>query len=235
MTELDDLLELQQLDTQLDQLRHRRTTIPEHETARAAQMAVAASERRRREIDTALDELASAIRAEEATSADIDAQRAKLETQLKTIIAPREAEALMHEIAGLKAKRGELDDSELEHLERQEQLEAERSKLADEEESVRETARGADDALAAALAEIDRDIAGAEERREPSRSSIPDGLLSRYDRLRSNLGVAISRLNNRQCEGCHLQLSAVELDEIKAAPPDDPVECPQCGRMLVRR
>ena len=46
----------------------------------------------------------------EKKSVEIDAHRAKLERQMKTIIAPREAEALQHEMQTLAAERNELDD-----------------------------------------------------------------------------------------------------------------------------
>jgi predicted nucleic acid-binding Zn-ribbon protein len=59
--------------------------------------------------------------------------------------------------------------------------------------------------------------------------------LERYEALRSQFGgVAIAPLNGRTCGGCHLDLSAVELETARRAPPDEMPECPQCGRLLAR-
>ena len=37
-----------------------------------------------------------------------------------------------------------------------------------------------------------------------------------------------------RCDGCHLDLSQGEVDGFKRLPPGELVECPQCGRVLVR-
>ena len=64
---------------------------------------------------------------------------------------------------------------------------------------------------------------------------MPDELWPEYDALRSQLGgVAVARLAGATCQGCHLALSAVEVDRIRKLPVDEPVHCEECGRLLVR-
>ena len=46
--------------------------------------------------------------------------------------------------------------------------------------------------------------------------------------------MAIAKLNGLRCEGCHLDLSRGEVDQMKRLPADELVECPNCGRLLVR-
>ncbi len=58
--------------------------------------------------------------------------------------------------------------------------------------------------------------------------------MTRYDPLRAKLGVAAARLVGARCEGCHLDLSAAELDTVRRAPAEEIPDCPQCGRLLVR-
>ena len=66
-------------------------------------------------------------------------------------------------------------------------------------------------------------------------AEVDPGDIDRYDSMRRQFGgVAVAPLNGRMCGGCHLDLSAVELDAVRAAPPDEMPECPQCGRLLVR-
>ena len=91
------------------------------------------------------------------------------------------------------------------------------------------------DELAAAEAEIDAEIAG---RARPSAATIAAGvdpeLLERYEQLRHDLGgIAVARLVGTNCGGCHLTLSAVELDRIRHEPGDAVVLCEECGRLLV--
>jgi uncharacterized protein len=60
-------------------------------------------------------------------------------------------------------------------------------------------------------------------------------LLERYEGLRHDLGgIAVARLVGTNCGGCHLTLSAVELDRIRHQPDDVVVLCEECGRLLVR-
>ena len=56
-------------------------------------------EQRRDSIRTRIAELESEVEADEQRGAELAAHLERLERQLKTVIAPREAEALMHEIA----------------------------------------------------------------------------------------------------------------------------------------
>ena len=94
------ILELQAADTLADQLRHRREHLPEQDAGRRRpRQRTRDWERRRDGLQRQLDELERGIARSESDSHEIDVHRARLEKQLKTVIAPREAEALMHEIA----------------------------------------------------------------------------------------------------------------------------------------
>ena len=59
--------------------------------------------------------------------------------------------------------------------------------------------------------------------------------LALYERMRARLGgVALARLVQGRCDGCHVALSASEVDRIRREPPDARIECEHCGRLLVR-
>jgi predicted nucleic acid-binding Zn-ribbon protein len=89
--------------------------------------------------------------------------------------------------------------------------------------------------LAAAEKEVDAEIAAAERDRSEAVAPVPDELVVRYDKLRAQHdGIAIARLVGNSCGGCHLKLSAVEIDRLKHEPPDALVFCEECGRLLVR-
>ena len=44
----------------------------------------------------------------------------------------------------------------------------------------------------------------------------------------------MARLSGNRCEGCHLTLSAVDVDRIRHLPPDEHAYCTECNRLLVR-
>ncbi len=230
----DNLLELQGIDTTLGQLNHRRAHLGERETAAAADAALRRAEQRRGELATRVDELDAAINALEASGQTLTAQRARLEGQLRTVIAPREAEALMHELATLAQRRDGLDDEELGHLEEQSAIADELVALDGQLPELQSGAEEARAALAAAEAVVDGELARAGEARSAAAARIDAGLLARYERLRARLGgVAVARLEGSRCGGCHLDLSTAELEEVRSAGSGEFADCPQCGRLLV--
>jgi predicted nucleic acid-binding Zn-ribbon protein len=229
------LLELQAADTMSDQLQHRRQVLAERDQVQAAKNALLRWNEARTVVRRRLDELVEEIDRIESESAKIDKHREKLNAQMRTIIAPREAEALQHEIATLTSQRSGLDDAELEALDEHGRLESELEELLSKEDSLTAEYLGAESALAAAESDIDGELKRIEERLGGLRSNVEKSVLRKYDRLRKNFVVAAAQLAGSRCDGCHLDLSAAELDEVRetAAANDGIAECPQCGRLLV--
>jgi predicted nucleic acid-binding Zn-ribbon protein len=230
----DRLLALQDVDTETTQLEHRRSHLAELAAARAARSEVSAWERERDRLRERLTELDGLIEKSEHESSQIDQHRGRLDKQLRTVIAPREAEALQHEIQTLQSRRGELDDAELAALEEQAELDDRLSAHLGDESALRSSLAAAEEALTAAEAEIAAHLAELDARRTELRAELDEAHLRQYDHLRVVHGVAIARLVGRRCEGCHLDLSPAEVDEVKAVPPDELATCPQCNRLLVR-
>ena len=228
------ILELQAADTLADQLRHRRDHLPELEQVAAARGRHAEWERRRDGLQRRLDELEAVISRSESDSRAIDLDRARLEKQLKTVISPREAEALMHEIAVLTERRGALDDAELSALEEQAEIDDDMIAHAASEDGLVSAISVAEDAATQAAAQIDAQLADIDRRHDALRSAVDAALLNRYDQLRRQQMVAAAALNGSRCEGCHLDLSAAELDEVRSVARDGRIaDCPHCGRLLV--
>ena len=94
---------------------------------------------------------------------------------------------------------------------------------------------GATAVVDAATAEIDAQLDALTGERDAARGELSESVCSRYDRVRSSSGVAVANLVGHRCDGCHLDLSAAEVDDVKddAAAADGVADCPQCGRMLV--
>jgi predicted nucleic acid-binding Zn-ribbon protein len=191
-------------------------------------------EARRASMTSRIDELGASIEAAEQRGAELLAHRQRLEQQMKTVIAPREAEALLHEIATINEQIDDLDVRELEALEEQAAVDDELARHLGGEEQLRTHQRIADDALAAEVGDIDHELAALAERRTELRGQVSDALLATYDRKRAALGVAVAPLVGKQCQGCHLELSAAEIDTVKEEAADTGVtDCPDCGRLLI--
>ena len=234
MSSLDELLSLQELDAAIDQIPHRRRRLPERAAADEATTLVAELEAARAAALERADVATTRIEELETANTARSTKKARLEQQLRTVIAPREAEALMHEIAGLDAERSVADDEELALLD---EVEGAESAVAATDTALverREVQRTALAALAEAESVLDSEAADLERRRADAKSPIAPDLLARYDSMRSSFrGTAIARVTGGRCGACHLDLSRAFLDALKNAPPDTLVECEQCGRLLV--
>lgn len=228
------LLELQRIDTEADQLRMRRANLDERAELAARTEQMTGWERRRTEMAARLDELTTMIDDAEQAGAVLTADRRRFEAQMKTVIAPREAEALLHEMATVDEKRDELDDRELEALEEQAALDDDLTAHLQQEEALRAALRQADDALERAVADIDAELAVLDTQRASALGALDAAVAARYEAVRAASGVAVAELKGHRCEGCHLDLSAAEVDTAKEeAAESGYTDCPQCGRMLI--
>jgi predicted nucleic acid-binding Zn-ribbon protein len=229
------LLDLQRVDTEADQLTHRRERLPERGQLAAMSAELGEWERARAAMRSRMDELAEVIEKSETDAAEIATHKKRLEAQLKTVIAPREAEALMHEIATLDEQTDAVETTELEALEEQSQIDDRLIEHLRSEQGLRDSVRAADEALQRATSEIDTELEALAVARSERRSVLGDDTLAKYDRVRGASGVAVATLTGHRCEGCHLDLSAAEVDDVKdeAAASDGVADCPNCGRMLV--
>ena len=231
----ETLLELQHVDTAIDQLRNRLTRLPEAAAERAAHAAVTAWEQQQSTLLAEIAALEAAIAASEKESETISHHRQRLEGQLKTVTAVREVEALMHEIERLTNQRSALDDGELESMDAVAAAEASLVEHLEQEAAVRQAAADATTLADQARADAKTEQARLAAQALALRAGLESSMLAMYDTMRpQHSGIAIAKLNGLRCEGCHLDLSRAEVDQMKAAPASDMPECPNCGRLLVR-
>jgi uncharacterized protein len=231
------LLEVQDHDTAIDQLRHRRSSLPEQSELAGVQGLLSVLQARIGELRAQRDDLGSRQAALEEQIEASRARRAELEKHMfgGQVSAARDLQAMDDEVKHLLRRISELEDREIEIMEALEPVdrelgEADVARAAHEADSDR--LRGA---IADAVTAIDADIVVQTEARRAAADSVPGDLLTRYERLRTQLaGTGAARLAGGSCSGCHLSLPAMEVDRIRKAPPDQVITCDQCGRILVR-
>ncbi len=234
---LERLLALQELDTRIDQLRHRHATLPERDALAAAQAAVDRLDAEMAGVQSRHDDLLRSQRRLEDEVASVEAKAAEVDRKLYggTVTAPRELQDMQAEVESLRRRQSSLEDELIEVMELAEpvgdqlaRMGADRERLTSEVEEQRR-------ALTAAEAEVDAELAGVEVERAGVAAEVPADLLATYDRLRTRLdGVAVARLEGSRCLGCHLTLPATELDQIRRQDAGAVVTHEECGRILVR-
>lgn len=230
------LLGVQDLDTRLSQLAHRSRTLPER--AQLAELATRSQ--------GLADELVSASTlvgdiARELRKAEDDVElvrgraardNARLESGQGSA---KDLQALQHELVSLARRQGELEDVELDVMERAEAAEAEKARIQTE----LDRAEAAREQLQARLAEqagqIDAEVARVSAEREARLSGLDAGLVALYDKVRAHSGgLGAAPLKAGRCEGCRLELTPVDLGRIRDAADDEVLRCEECLRILVR-
>jgi predicted nucleic acid-binding Zn-ribbon protein len=234
--EQQKLLDLAAEDVALTQLAHRRRTLPEE----AAVEAAAEAERTLSgDVVRAQTEVSDLGREVKRLEADVDTVRAREDKDQRLLdsgsVSPKEMTNLQHELVSLKRRQSDLEDQELELMERLEVAEkalAAAQQGLDQARADRERAEQLrDDALA--------DIADGTQRHEAARAAVAGEisapLLALYDRIRTQTGsTGAAMLKARQCQGCRLELYGNELASVRTADPHEVVRCENCGRILVR-
>ncbi|MEM8902841.1 MAG: hypothetical protein AAGA17_12975 [Actinomycetota bacterium] len=226
------LLDLQEVDIRLDQLRHRRATLPEVDALGV--------------VDTELAELAAADAADEATLGTLGAEQKRLEDEVagiedkaarererqSTIIVPREAEAVQAELASLARRQGELEDRILELMEEAEPFTDARAERSEQLTERRDRRAELAAALGDAQAAVDAELAEAEGRRQGIVDTVDAQLLRSYDTLRERVGgVVVGRLDGSMCTACSLQLPPTEVEQLRAHPAGSVHPC-DCGLLI---
>jgi predicted nucleic acid-binding Zn-ribbon protein len=237
MSRWASLLAVQEHDTRADQLNHRIQTLPMRSELSQLEDNVLAVDRRIADAQRRRDELARSQQRLEDEIASLFERANQAEKQLYSGVVnnPRELQALQDDVASIRRRINQLEDDELEIMELAEPVDAEQSDLAGQRDQLDAEGERLRAALAEAEADLGAQLAEVRAQREAVAAEVPAELWSEYDKLRARLGgVAVARLVGSTCQGCHLGLSAVEVDRIRKLPLDEPVHCEECGRLLVR-
>jgi Zn-ribbon protein, possibly nucleic acid-binding len=229
------LLELAELDTSLAQLAHRRRTLPEHAELERLERQIVDLEDERVRAQVAVDDLdrdiARVDRDVEQVRQRADRDRARLDAGTGP---PKELEALQHELGTLARRQRELEDAELELMEKREQAQSQLddvlSRLASARDAHAQTVQRRDELLA----DIEKDTEQKTAARGPLVASLPADLVALYEKVRESTGIGAALLRHGRCGGCRLELSGSEKARLRAAPPDEVVQCEECRRILVR-
>lgn len=230
------LLDLQAIDTRLDQIAHARKNLPEH--AKVAELEAKAE---------GVDSLLVRARTE---LGDIQREVAKAEADVQLVRdraardqarldsgqgSAKDLTAIQHELQSLARRQAELEEVELEVMQRAEDAESAVSQLEQQQQAVAaelEAARAARDEALARLETEERTVSGP---RADVVAGVGEDLVALYERIRAQSGgLAAAPLRQRRCGGCQLELNNVDINRIKAAPDDEVLRCEECGRILVR-
>ena len=230
------LLVLQDHDLALDDLRRRLGTLPERAAAHALNERRHAAEAELVRLAGELEKLASEEAAIEESLATTEGRANSLDATLRAPgSATRDAQAIIHEIDHLREQAAALEESGLALLEQRDALLAEQAENQRVLEAVAAEVPTVLAALQAAEGGAGKELAALEAERAAAASQIDADVLATYERLRQrHEGVAVARVQAGVCTGCHLALSAADLDQFNRLAPGQQTTCEECGRLLIR-
>ncbi len=230
------LLDLQALDTAVDQHAHKRKNLPEMAEILRLDGLLAALRDDVVLAQTVVSDLQRELDKAEADIEQVRVRKARDEERLVsgTITQSKQLEELQHEVGTLARRQSDLEDAELEVMERMEDAQRTLDALLAERaghEAAREVARVARDA---AWVEIDAQSAAASAERAVVAAELPADLLTLYEKVRAaEGGVGAGMVERGRCSACRLDLMQNEKAEYRAAPVDEVLRH-ECRRIIVR-
>lgn len=228
------LLELQALDTRLQQLNHRATHLPELATlvdltADAERLA----RQRGTESGTVEDARVELTRIE-SDVAIVEARITRDSARLQASSSVKDVAGLESELAGLRRRLGELEEIELAVMEKLEELENGARITAAEHSDVLARIATVEGERDASLTAVDGERRLAAANRATIAGSLQDELVALYERQRARYGAGASLLRGGVSSASGVKLLENEMAIVRAAAPDDVLICPDSQAILVR-
>jgi len=228
------LLDVQALDTTLQQLAHRERSLPE----RAVVDSLAAEAdvmrefviQRRGELEDARIELGRV----ESDVQLVETRIARDGDRLQSSSSVKDIAGLEHEVASLRSRLGDLEEIELAVMEKVENLESELASATSSLEAHQQKLAEAEAARDAALGTIAAEVAAARSQRAAIVATVPDDLMALYEKQRERYGVGASHLRARVSSASGVELTGSDLAMVRAAAPDAVLLCPDSNAVLVR-
>jgi predicted nucleic acid-binding Zn-ribbon protein len=232
----NQLLALQQIDSDIIQLEHRIKNLPLAAQLDKATQSLISSKNLLIAAETEKSDIKHELSRSEV---DVEQVVSRIEKDEKRLAAgtgsPKELEQIQHELSSLAKRRSELEEVELEILVCIEGIDERIKSLVSEvsnwESEVAKLKAQLDSEINELNSAKTRDI----EARTELAKSIDAELLQLYEKIRSaSDGVGAARLAGAKCEGCHLTMNSAEVTRIKSLPDDELVRCEECRRILIR-
>ncbi len=228
------LLDVQALDTTLQQLAHRERSLPERAvvTALAAEADVMREFviQRRGELDDARLELSRV----ESDVTVVQARIARDGDRLQASSSVKDIQGLEHELESLRGRLNDLEEIQLSVMEKVDAIETELASATASLDAHQQKLAEAQAAGGAALAIIAAEADAARSQRAAIVATLPADLMDLYEKQRERYGIGASHLRARISGASGVELTGSDLATVRAASPDAVLLCPDSNAILVR-
>jgi predicted nucleic acid-binding Zn-ribbon protein len=227
------ILRLAQLDQELSvgsaQLRHLR----EGAEIAAIRTELIQSSERLLEGRTELENITAELKRSESDLELVEKRIAQDNERLLTVSSHKDADGISHELVSLKARLSNLEDVELEIMERRDAATAALETLTAERADIAQKLSVAEAAAEVEIIKLQSGLSLVAGERKSLQDSLPAELFELYEKKASR-GVAAGRLINRDCDACRIALTSAAYEDVIATAQDEIATCPNCQAILVR-
>lgn len=228
------LLDLQAIDTLDRQLEYASEHLPEFDLTRNLESLLTESAADFISRQGVVEDLQREIERIEADVAMVVARiAADLERESQTSSA-RDAQAIESELASLRTRRANLEEIELEVMQRLDDAEKSLLELREERENLRAEMVIAEQSTQSRLTQIAGERSDLLRNRSALIMELPADLIELYERQRSRYGIGAALLTRGVSAGSGLALSETDLAKIREAEDDDVILCPDSNCILIR-
>lgn len=230
------LLDLQRVDTALRKLRHRRANLPEQQALDENAEMLSRISAEYADARSRLEKLERAQKRHEDDIAQVESRRKSEEGRMYSglITSEKELTALRGEIAALRTRKNELEDTLLEVMEEREEVESLVDTLRDRHAELSGQVDELTSARDVAATDIDAELAERDRERGAVAADISEPVRAEYESLRDRKqGLGVAELSGRTCSGCRLELTALDIEEVREQSQRALARCAQCDRILV--
>lgn len=221
----------------MDALNHQLANIPEVKELAALKGKRVDLDNAARDLRILVDDLTAEQKKADRDVEQVKARQLRDQSMLDSgaVGDPKALERMLGEVESLKRRISDLEDVEIEVMERLETAQSDLDTRGGELEALDAQAATLTGTITARQAELGHEVESVQAERKAAVSGLPDDLLALYERLRTQKGgVGAAALRAKQCGGCRLTLDASILGEIREKPTDEVVRCEECSRILVR-
>jgi uncharacterized protein len=228
--DLQQLIDLQNLETAIEEARRRIAAHPQRIADADARLAHAkdALETARQRLKTSQE----ARREQEREAATFQSRLSKFKDQLSAVKTNREYQAMQLEIETAQRELGAVEERVLERMMEGDSLSAEIKKTEQALAALQKEVEAEKKTLAEELVTVEAALKDATERRQALITSLPPQLVALFEQVsRARKGIAIAvATRDGLCSACHVRLRPQAFQEVRRN--DQIIQCPSCNRIL---
>ena len=229
----EQLLRLAELDQQIGGSQSKISELREGTHVAELRQVLIRSSEQLLEARTGLDNIETELRRSENDLELVEKRIAQDNERLKASSSHKDAEGIQHELVSLKARLSNLEDVELEILERKENAIAELERLSAARNEAQAAVQTAEEQTEAELIKLQSGLALLTTEHAKLLAGLEEELAALYVRKASR-GIAAARLIGRDCNACRIALTSAAYEEVIATPRDEIATCTNCQAVLIR-